>query len=80
VRLRVEVAAFLGLVELGADRDCRPIPPETAEHVGRPGRLLAPAARHEVAEFLGIELFLHLESITAVHGHRAVANDALRSG
>ena len=44
----VEVAAFLGLVELGADRDRGAIPPEPAEDVGRPGRLLPPAARHQM--------------------------------
>src|SRR5436305_784172 len=45
---RVEVAALLGLVELGADREGGPVPPEAAEDVGGAGRFVPPAGRDEM--------------------------------
>ena len=77
MRARVQVAALLRLVELGADRERGPIPPEPAEHVRRPGRLVPPAARHEFAEPCPVEIALHLEAVAAVARHRLVAADAL---
>src|SRR5205085_1941965 len=72
----VEVAALLGLVELRADRQGRFVPPEAAEDVGRPGRLLAPAPGNKVAEARLVEVLLHLEAVAAVARHRLVATDA----
>lgn len=48
VLLWVEVTALLGLVELGADRVGRPVPPESAHHVRGARGLVQPAGRREV--------------------------------
>ena len=79
VLARVQVATLLGLVELGPDRERRPIPVEPSEDVGRPGRLVAPARRDEVTESGGVEACLHLEAVSAVVRDVLVADDASRA-
>jgi dipeptidyl aminopeptidase/acylaminoacyl peptidase len=48
VGLRVEVAALLGLEELSAECEGRPVPPEATEHIGGARRLVPSAVRKEV--------------------------------
>src|SRR3954470_11115610 len=58
----MEVAPFLGFVELGANRDCGPVPPQTPEDICGASRLLLETREDEMGLPLLLEVTLHLES------------------
>src|SRR5262245_17032539 len=60
VLVRMQIAALLRLEELRADRDGRPVPPESAEQVRAAGGLADPTLRRDVAPVL-----LQVESVAA---------------
>src|SRR4051812_8580003 len=72
---RVEIAALLRLIELGSDRKCRTIPPESSEYVSRSGLLAKPAGRCDVRPASG-----QVETTFAFAGDRSVSLHTGRAG
>ena len=75
---RVQVPPLFGFVELRADGARGLVPPQPAEHIGRPLRLASPARWNEVRFPTSLERLLHLKPVPAVGGHGPIADDALR--